>query len=181
MTLMMQAPQTNRRLEQLLTLYVAHPRMTNEDAARLTGLSAGWISRVVRSDLFQARLRDELEKHRSATLESVRKRVVVVADKALESIEDRLDSKVYSEKFLTDATKLALDSLGFGQKEAPSGPDKHLHVHLTADDIREARQLVGSARTPAKLGSSNSPDEDRAKFGNSAEALAFALTENVGD
>lgn len=96
----------------MIDLILKEPTVTYEELAEIFGFSRGWISRVVGSDAFQARLAE-----RKATLidpqiaRSINERLRGVTVRAIDVIADKLDKDEVSAAYALDALGIATQGM----------------------------------------------------------------------
>jgi hypothetical protein len=103
--------------EAMIDLIISEPTVAVHELAALFGYSVGWISRVISSDAFQARLHERkgqlTDPLIAATLEE---RLRGVAIHSITLIEEKLSSEE-SASFALDALGLASTAMGVYQKQ----------------------------------------------------------------
>lgn len=104
----------------MIDLMIAEPTVKQNDLAAIFDRTPTWISLVVNSDAFQARLSErKAELIDPAITASINERINAVASKALERIHEKLAGPLgglASDDFLIKSAKLALDAAGFGAR-----------------------------------------------------------------
>lgn len=139
----------------LLSWLVRNPHRTDAEAAAVLGYSPNWVSRVVRSDAFQVELHKLLGEARQRALNGLEEKAARLLHKSLDKTELRLSAGPVSDKFLQDTNATLLKALGYGVPKpvaVGNGP-QHLHLHVTAKDIEDARarRSERAGTTVAKL------------------------------
>lgn len=117
----------------MIDLMVAEPSVTKNRLAELFDRTPGWISQVVNSDAFQARLADRREQLVDPVLTAtIRDRLASVAAKSLELIIDKLNAplagQTLSDDFLLKSAKMSSEALGYGARSAPQGATTNVAV-----------------------------------------------------
>lgn len=97
----------------MIDLILKEPTVTYEELAEIFGFSKGWVSRVVGSDAFQARLAER----KGALIDpmisrSLNERLRGVTTKAIDIIADKLNSDDASASYALDALGIATNALG---------------------------------------------------------------------
>lgn len=152
--------------EAIATWLIANPGATLRDCAAFFGYSAQWISILTNSDLFKAHLAEKQEKVFSTVVAGIDEKLKAVADIGLDKIATQMETSE-DPRFLLEGTKLALTSLGFGNKAAPAAGainaqnvQQNFYVASRAD-LEAARGMIansgGSVSTPDS--SSHAPGE----------------------
>lgn len=106
----------------MIDMIVAEPTIRQNDLAAIFDRTPAWVSMVMSSDSFQARLearRKELVD--PLILASIKDRISAVATASLDRILDKLSSPLpASEDFLIKSATLATKALGYGAREGSS-------------------------------------------------------------
>ena len=97
----------------MIDLILQDPTVSSKELAELFGYSAGWVSRILASDSFQARL----AQRKGALLDpiiarSLNDRLRAVATRSMDVIEDKLASGEATAAYAMDALELATAGLG---------------------------------------------------------------------
>jgi hypothetical protein len=99
--------------DQLLDAMLANPTATNGQLAQQFGYTQAWVSTIIHSDLFQAKLQERQDEVFGEVAISVKDRITALAHDSL----NRLHQKILVENdtgALIDASELAIKALGFG-------------------------------------------------------------------
>lgn len=150
----------SNRHETLALWMVCNPHRSQGDAARALGYTQAWVSRVAGSDMFQARMRGLRRQLQAETLDKIGTLVAKGAELSMTFLNRQLESALENQAAgmpvgLSDRTALetgsmALKALGYGVPTAPT-EQRHLHVHVTAEQLRAARERGASPRTDVPL------------------------------
>lgn len=133
--------------EQVMDFILLNPRATYEEIAQAFNSSAQSIGCIVRSDLFQARLRERRETRNM----KVEDRIFAKLNKLAETTVDALTARIEREKAalgiadIRDTAELALHSLGYGKpvQAAKAASEVNLQVVVVSrDELAEARQIM---------------------------------------
>jgi hypothetical protein len=132
--------------EQVMDFILLNPRATYEEIAQAFQSSAQSIGCIVRSDLFQARLRERREGRNM----KVEDRIFAKLNKLAETTVDVLTERIEQEKKalgiadIRDTAELALHTLGYGKPaQAKTAQDVNLQVVVVSrDELAEARQIM---------------------------------------
>lgn len=116
------------------------------DCARFFNYSLPWLSRIVGSDMFQAKYQELCRERQVESVHALGTKIAAAAHLALDRLTEHL-AIAPSEKLLMAATDTLLDKLGY---TSGGGAALHLHRHehlhgLTPEDIDTAR-LKAAAR-----------------------------------
>jgi len=100
----------------MIDVILQEPTVTSKELAELFGYSTGWVSRILASDAFQARLAER----KSALIDpviaqSVNTRMKAVVIQATGIMQEKLDAEA-SASYAMDALGLASKALGMGGK-----------------------------------------------------------------
>ena len=125
---------------------VCNPDKTQRDCAAFFKYTEPWMSQLIHSDMFQALYVKLCEERQVLAVHSVSAKMSAAAALALDRTIERLEAGAQpTDRFLTDTTNGLLDKLGYGKPEAPT--QTHQHLHLTADDLRDAANRARVANT----------------------------------
>lgn len=140
--------------EAMIDLIIAEPAIYNEELAARFGYSPSWISTVVVSDIFQAKLAARREALVDPELRmSIKTQFKGLLERSMEILARKLDRPALEvpDQLAVQVAKLAGTSLGFGVKETKvSVTETHLHLQeLGANlvDILRTRKAEASGRT----------------------------------
>lgn len=105
----------------MIDLIVAEPWVSQNQLAEVFDRTPGWISQVINSDAFQARLAERKEQLIDPVLiASIKDRLNGVAARSLELIQEKLNQPaaglLVKEDFLLRAADLATKALGYGAR-----------------------------------------------------------------
>jgi hypothetical protein len=138
------------RHQTLLMWMLSHPMATYVEAADALGYSREWVGLVARSDMFKAELNKAIAESKQKIIDDLPARIAGAASLALDKTVERLKSNAASERFISESSNNLLRMLGYGQPTKAAEPEqRHVHLHVTREDIENARSLRSQA--PAKL------------------------------
>lgn len=144
----------DRRHEALMVALLVNPNKGLGEVAEMLGYSMAWVSRLYNSDMFQARFREMQAAEHDRIKQTLHSKLMRNADEALDAQHRRFESGEVSDKFILESTSTLLRSLGYGvPTKNEEGPQRHVHLHVDADALHEARQRIGLVSAPAKVGS----------------------------
>lgn len=103
--------------EAIMNWMIAHPNRNLRECARDFGYTQSWLSILIHSDIFQARLREKQDQVFSCIKEDVTTKLGALADIGVERLTAQVEASS-DPKLIMEATKMALSSLGFGNKAA---------------------------------------------------------------
>lgn len=118
----------------MIDMIVADPCISQMELAARFGYTAGWVSQIIASDAFQARLAertgDLVDPRIRATVEERFRGIVL---RSLEILREKLDrpATAIPDNLALRAVELSSRALGYGAREAqPAAPPVSMHVHL---------------------------------------------------
>lgn len=140
--------------ESIIDWMLLNPQGRLADAARHFDVTQSWLSIIVNSDLFKARLSIRRAEMAGEVGTTVIDRLSGIAGQALESIAEKIErekSKLPLGELRETAT-MALDALGYGAKSAPRGDSGNVYnfngpTHVSRDVLASARdkmRLIGT-------------------------------------
>lgn len=120
---------------------VVNPASSQGECARFFGYSEAWLSQIIHSDAFQAYYRKLAEDRGMIAVHGIAEKINAVAAIGLERLQERM-LLAPDDRLLVDGTEMALKALGYigGGKQAVSVPQQHMHVHVDAEALTEARE-----------------------------------------
>ena len=128
----------NHRHEAIALWLIANPDKQQNDCAREFGYTVPWLSRIINSDLFQALYTDMCKERKEVAVHTLGNKIIHAASLGLDKTIEKLEGpEAVTERFVMETTNSLLDRLGFTGK-ADGGEEKHLHLHLTAGDLKAA-------------------------------------------
>lgn len=120
-------------------LLLSPPGETQRAIARRVGYSESWLSRIIASDAFQARLAARLEKDIEPERREVfRLRFASIEEEArgilkasLERLAERMqDPAGVPDELVIKSVAVTSKLLGYGARQEPTAPPVNLHFHL---------------------------------------------------
>lgn len=143
--------------EEIMNHLMLNPTHQLGDVARHFGLTQAWLSCIIHSEAFQARLAEKKEAVFNGTVLPIKEKLAVLAHKALDQLETQMPvMKPETVAAIADST---LDRLGYGSKVVPQPPGApagggSVTINIGGnlrDELIEARRLIGarSAIQPA--------------------------------
>lgn len=146
-----QIQKVSPRHEAILNYLIANPTVKKAEVAAQFGVSQAWLSTIIHSDAFQAKLRARQEEvFEVAVLSGIEDKLLGVAHQAAERLGELLPLQD-NVRDISDTMDKALKSLGYGrapviQQNINNNYGEQQINNLTAADIERARELVGKAR-----------------------------------
>ncbi len=162
--------------EQILNWMVLNPELSMRHCADHFGYTQSWLSTLVRSDLFQAALRERQIMVASRVAASIPAKLAAVADVALDKLGEMVE-KSEDPEFILDAADKALHRMGYAPQSSrnpagspstfgPGAVVQQNNVFIGQADLAEARALMQSSAAvlsplaaPAPDGFRRAPDE----------------------
>jgi phosphate starvation-inducible protein PhoH len=150
------------RHEAILDWLILNPNKSQGDCARELGYTEAWLSVVINSDLFQARLRMLQQEKREHGIFTIAEKLAGLADMAIERTIKHVEVSV-DPAFVLSAAEVALKRLGYGAKApVPTVPTtvNNTMIVATQDGLREAVGIMREVKrlTPEML---EHDDQDR--------------------
>lgn len=120
-------------------LLLSGPGETQRALAKRVGYSESWLSRIIASDAFQARLAERLEKDieperreifkmRFASIEEEARGILKAS---LEKLAERLQNPAgVPDELVVKSIAVTAKLLGYGARQEPTAPPVNLHFHL---------------------------------------------------
>jgi len=133
--------------ESLIAYIVANPSQRRSEVARHFQVSPAWLSTVINSDVFQARLRERQDEFFGAATAPIRERLEGIAHLAIDRMEDKLPFENDLSE-IREVAKLALTSLGFGNgANGKNAPGPHMvqnnnFYSVPSEVINAARERI---------------------------------------
>ncbi len=114
----------------MIDMIVAEPSIHQNEIAARFGFSPTWVSIIINSDAFQARLRERKDALVDPLIRAtVEDRLTAVANKAMEKLMDRLASNAaFSNRELIEAAKMATTGLGMGPASKAPSATQNLYI-----------------------------------------------------
>ncbi len=167
--------------EQIALWLVENPAGRQGDCARAFGMTQGWMSQIIASDLFQARLASLRDQEMEIGVLSIRERMAGLALQALEQMTDRLEAEQDLERIHKVADGM-LKRLGYGEGrgtlalQVQAGEGAHVTINSpTPAALEEARAIAlrVKALTPPQDSESDAHRDPR----DSIDALSTRIDE----
>lgn len=130
--------------EDCIDCIIAHPGISQNELAARYGYSAAWMSVVINSDIFQAKLGERRAELVDPVLRAtVEERFRALAVRSLEVLQEKLSAPSHQvpDQLALQAAKLGKEALGLGNAPPPPAP--------ALDGLEAlAQRLVGYVRKP---------------------------------
>lgn len=119
----------------MIDMIVANPWVSQGELAMAFGYTEGWVSQVICSDVFQARLADRKDQIVDPTLRaSIEDNFKSLAKRSFEILMRKLDEplKTISDETALKALEIAAKAMGYGQKGAGVQVNNNFVVQVPA-------------------------------------------------
>lgn len=118
--------------EAMINLLVAKQgKISQNELAEIFGYSPSWISQVMSSDAFQARLAERTTQLVDPSIrEEVERSLQQVMKASLEILQEKLRQPKVSDQLVISSLNVASKALGFGAREATVATQVNVDVHL---------------------------------------------------
>lgn len=148
----------NRRHEEILMWVAMNPNKTQRQIAKDLGYSESWLSTLMASDMFQARLNKLRETYHSTVMIGVRSRAEAVATLALNRLLELMDGddELPPGFYLEAATKLL--EWGGHNGNTPNAPGG---IQVNLNIATEIQAAVASLKNAKQLTAEINTDQDR--------------------
>jgi hypothetical protein len=115
----------------LIDMIVTNPWISQNALASYFGYSAAWISTIINSDAFQAKLHER----KAALIDPALKEQIdqtfdILIRRSQEILLARLQNPEVTDNTALRTLELASRSRGYGARQEPQAPSVDLHVHL---------------------------------------------------
>lgn len=117
----------------MIDLIIAEPAISQNALARQFGYSASWVSQIIASDAFQARLAERTQELVDPTIRvTVEERFKGLVLRSLEILSDKLNksSEAIPDNLALRTLELSSRALGYGAKAPPASAEVNVNVHL---------------------------------------------------
>jgi len=140
--------------EALLNHLILYPNATGAELALAFQRTPAWISTIIHSQIFQAKLAERQDQIFSEAVIDVRTKLEGVAHAAVEKLGTCLQN-TQDPKYVLDVADKALHRLGYApSRSVPSGgsvvnQQVNVYGEVDAATVAHARSLIGKTPTPA--------------------------------
>lgn len=133
---------------------IANPCITQNELGAMFNTSASWVSQVLTSDAFQARLHQRKDELTDPTIRAtIKERFEAMVRRSLEILEQKLNKPAdqVSDQLVLQTLGLTSRAAGYGARvEAPAPANVNVHVHLQ-EMAGNLTQLLRSEKAKAAL------------------------------
>lgn len=137
--------------ESIMNFLLENPTCSLGEVAGYFQISQSWLSCIIHSDAFQAKLRERQDTvFHHTVVATIKDKAALVAHAALDKLADQLTMGVVTDpKQLTETADKILGRLGYGSNSGNQGVtvnvnNQSLHVDRTL--LEEARERIGRTR-----------------------------------
>jgi hypothetical protein len=141
------------RHDAILAFVMANPRIKRGEVASYFGVTEAWLSTIINSDIFQARLAERTDQVFCETLVPLKDKVEAIAHTALDNLAKVLEHDQTAKTNFATA-EMALKMAGFNTKHtAPSGVVNNTQNNyiVSGERLAAARERMGVERKPLPL------------------------------
>lgn len=147
--------------EAVMNWMIAHPSRPLRECAQEFGYSQSWLSILIHSDVFQARMREKHDQLFSMVGAGITDKLGALADITVDKLSTMAESSS-DPKFLLEASKMALANLGFTTSPGRAGANNNINANnvqqnfyvASPADLSAAREQMRIAGT---VSTSNDP------------------------
>lgn len=141
--------------EAILNFLVVNPSVPMHVVAREFGVTQPWLSTIIHSDAFQARLKERQGQVFHHTVLPLADKLLGLAHRAVERVADQLETSIDPEYTLAVATRV-LDRIGYSPKSVAQPASVQNNVQnnfytVDKDTLAEARNAIGRRLGAAPL------------------------------
>lgn len=129
--------------DQIITWMIANPGVPLSICAAQFGITQSWLSSLIHSDLFQAKIRERQDDAFDEVKISVRDRITALAHESLKRLTDRVMVETDVDK-ISNASEVALKALGFGAPKVNGNGQSTITINNVVDKdvLAQARQRM---------------------------------------
>lgn len=121
---------------------VLNPERSLGECAKEMGFTQSWLSVVVHSDMFQAAYKEVCEQRHCEAVHTIVNELGGLAALGIAKMAEKIESGAASERLLTEATRTALEGLGYIGRASGGGASAQASVSIVVDPekLRAARE-----------------------------------------
>ena len=137
----------------------ANPAAKLREVAFVFDVSQAWLSSIIHTDMFQAKLADRTDECFSAIAIPLRQKLMGLAHNSVDKLNEKLET-IEGPREIQDIAEMALEAVGYGPEKASSeSPSTSIHIHIDADSLASARAKIGRTFENETKEIENSPIE----------------------
>jgi hypothetical protein len=135
--------------EALMNHLLVYPKASNRELAKTFNRTQAWISTIIHSHAFQAKLAERQDKLFEQAVITTREKLEGVADAAVEKLGEQLETSA-DPKFILDVADRTLHRLGYAPSRAPApqpttvNQQVNLFGQVDAQTLARARERIGA-------------------------------------
>lgn len=153
--------------EAVMNWMIANPQLSMAECARQFGYTQSWLSTMVHSNLFQARLKEKQDHVFANLAGTLNEKLAAGADIGVTKLIEKLETSE-DPKFIKETTNMMLDKLGFGAAtkvagagQVNAGPVQNNFYMASQEDLQRARgRIAGGVLPPASAPAELAPPSD---------------------
>ncbi|MFM6926976.1 MAG: hypothetical protein ACKOX6_00840 [Bdellovibrio sp.] len=139
----------------IMNWMIANPQRSLRECAQAFGYTQSWLSTMIHSNLFQARLKEKQEAHFSGLSATLNEKLTVGADIGVTKLIEKLETSE-DPKFIKETTTMMLDKLGFGAatrvagaQQVNAGNVQNNFYMASPADLEKARGRISGGVLPS--------------------------------
>lgn len=160
----MQLKNLSNKHEEILLWLLEHPFAKLSECAIACGVTQGWLSQIIHSDLFQARLAEVRGGILNVGVLSLHEKVSALASEAVDALLEKLP-EIEDPEQLESIADMTLKRLGFGTSSAPAASAPVINNNIIIADkasLAQARDIVREVKAALPpLNAHNDTEEAR--------------------
>ena len=138
--------------EAIMEYMLVNPAAPLREVAAHFGVTQAWLSTIIHSDAFQAKLSEKKDDLFSATIVPLREKMLGLAHMGVEKLGDAMEhaSPISDKDFIADTTDNILKNLGYSPKSAPAGAmpmnQQNNYYVVDSNTLAQARARMGQGQ-----------------------------------
>jgi hypothetical protein len=133
--------------EQVMDFMILNPRATYDEIAQAFNSHPQSIGCIIRSDLFQARLRERRERRGEAVQDRIMAKLGKLAETSVDALQMRIERERQALGIadIRDTAEMALHGLGYGKPVGPQRATQEVNlqvVMVSKDELAAARSIM---------------------------------------
>lgn len=142
----------------IMNWMIANPERSLRECAQAFGYTQSWLSTMIHSNLFQARLKEKQEQVFSGIAVSINEKLAAGADIGVTKLVEKLETSE-DPRFIKETTQMMLEKLGFGAAtrvagagQVNNGPVQQNFYMASPADLEQARgKIAGGVLPPSAI------------------------------
>jgi hypothetical protein len=138
-----QIAKVSPRHDQIIAYLIANPTMKKGDIARHFNVTPAWLSTIIHSDIFQAKLAERQQEFFSVATAPIAEKLEALADLAIDELTDRVEVENDTAE-VREIAKLALERLGYSKGTQAPGAivQNNFNLTLSPAQLAAAREKI---------------------------------------